>query len=334
LTPLSSVFGLVIQADRRIPGLTPLLNQAEPDVLVYQEGFPPWMDELRESQSVLWHVAAAVKDDQEPAARVWQVGGGEYLILRYDDGIEFAIDRRGTRVWIRTPEGATPEEVAIYLLGPILGLLLRFRHITCLHGSAVAVGQKAVGFLGRAGAGKSTIAAAFAHQGFPILSDDILALRYQGGKTLVLPGPPRLCLWPRSVDILYGTPEMLPRLVPENSLDSEWDKRAMDFRSQEYTYQESPLPLAAIYILDERQHDAGPAVEAISPADGMMALVSNSYRTEWLDKTMRESEFKVLSRIMEHVPLRRLIPHADPSYLFRLCEITLEDFQALSAAVC
>ena len=323
-----SVFGLTLKADRPIAGLR-MTQACEPaDVEVSFHEWPSWLNELLGEQPPLWYVSPSQDRFGSPTLQIWQVDAGAYFRLRYCDGVEFVIDRRGTQVWGRAAQEASPEEIAIYLLGPIMGLLLRLHDVTCLHGSAVAVDGQALAIVGAPGAGKSTTAAALARLGFPVLADDVVALRKAGAAILVAPAPPRLCLWPQSVTILFGDPELLPRLVPEDSIDHAWDKRALDGRKSEYTYQEQPLPLGAIYLLEERRRDAAPALAAISPTEALMALVSNSYRTEWLDRTMRESEFKMLSAIMDRVPVRRVIPHADPSYLPRLCQLILEDFKA------
>ena len=45
-----------------------------------------------------------------------------------------------------------------------------------LHATAVVVDGEAVAFLGDCGYGKSTLGAAFLARGFPLLTDDVLAL--------------------------------------------------------------------------------------------------------------------------------------------------------------
>src|SRR5258708_3332580 len=103
----------------------------------------------------------------------------------------------------------------------ILGVLVRLRGVTCLDASAVAIEDRWVAFVGPEAAGKSTTAAAFARQGYGVLSDDIVALVERDGAFHVMPAYPHLCLWPDSVKMLYGSSEMLPRFSPE------WEKRRL-----------------------------------------------------------------------------------------------------------
>jgi hypothetical protein len=91
--------------------------------------------------------------------------------------------------------------------------VLRLRGVICLHASAVNINDRSVIFVGSEGAGKSTMAAAFARQGFFVLSDDIVALSEYGREFRALPACPRVNLWPDSVEILYGSREALPRIT-------------------------------------------------------------------------------------------------------------------------
>ncbi len=120
----------------------------------------------------------------------------------------------------------TIEDAATYLLGPVLGLFLRLRGVTCLHASAVAFGGQAVAFVGSEGAGKSTTAAALALRGHAILSDDVVALAEHDGAFFVHPAYPYLCLWPESVESIYGSADALPRF------SANYDKRCLSLRNK------------------------------------------------------------------------------------------------------
>ena len=113
----------------------------------------------------------------------------------------------------------TFEDLLTYLLGPVLGFLLHLRGVPCLHGSAVAVEEGAVAFLGPAGSGKSTTAALFARHGHGVFSDDIVPVHEKDEPFLVHPGYNYLRLWPESGRMLFGAAETLPRITPT------WGKR-------------------------------------------------------------------------------------------------------------
>ena len=71
-----------------------------------------------------------------------------------------------------------------------------------LHASAVRVGGKAVLFCGTSGAGKSTIAAALAQRGYPLITDDVCAIAAEGAAPLVYPDGRQLKLWAHAIERL------------------------------------------------------------------------------------------------------------------------------------
>jgi hypothetical protein len=259
----------------------------------------------------------------EPGLRVWRVAKGAFLRIAYSDGTQFWLDRKRETLWALWPGTLSLEDTASYLFGPILGLLLRLRGVTCLHASAVAFNDRSVAFVGTEGAGKSTTAAAFARQGCGIISDDIVALREQQNAFQVLPAYPHLSLWPDSVKMLYGSSEALPRFIPN------WEKRRLYLGSQGTRFESRPLPLGAIYILGERLSDPAPFVEAIRPRAALLSLVADTYANKILDQDMRAREFEFLGRLVTTVPIRQICPHRDASRLEDLCRVIRDDFALL-----
>jgi hypothetical protein len=215
-----------------------------------------------------------------------------------------------------------------------LGFVLRLRGTVCLHASAITVGDQAMALVGSAGAGKSTTAAAFAMMGYPVLSDDVVALQDQGDTFLIQPGYACLRLWPGSVSALYGSSDALPRLTPARGINAWWDKRYLDLRQSGYRFQHQPLPLAVIYVLQERSAEtAAPYVRPVNARAGLITVIANTFMNYVLDKTMRAQEFELVGRIVAKVPVRRVKPHADPSCLPRLCEVIHDDFRRVTSSI-
>lgn len=240
--------------------------------------------------------------------------------MDYSDGSVFVIDNGGYRVWGITPPHQTLEDTAAYFLGPIMGVVLRMRGLTCLHASAVVVGGCAIALVGASGAGKSTTAAAFAHLGYPVLTDDVLALTDGGDCFHVRPAYPRVRLWPESVVGLFGAVDKLPLMTPN------WDKRFLSLNEPGYRFQTESLPLAAVYFLRERLVDAREVkIGAVSPSEALMTLVADSYAANYLYHSPRAKEFEMLSRLVQGVSLRSVAAVNDFARIGDLCEAIVQD---------
>lgn len=321
-----SVFGLTVRSSAPIPGLIPLQSRADYPDLELNLGCPASLFvEARSNvaESVIY-TSNYTSSSGTPALRILRDGEQGLFHLVYFDGMQFWMDRHGTTLWASWPSHSSVEEAATYLLGPVLGLLLRFRGVTCLHASAVAIGRSVIAFVGAEGAGKSTTAAAFARAGYAAVSDDVVALVEREGDYFVSPTYPHLSLWPESVEMLYGTADALPPFVPN------WEKRRLSSENGGARFENCMLPLRAIYLLDEIRDEPGPHAEAVTGQIGLLALVANSFATNMLDSEMRSNEFRTLSSLLTKVPLRRLftskgqLPPAD------LCQVVLQDLASLN----
>ena len=260
----------------------------------------------------------------EPDVQIWDVDNGEFLRVLYRDGIEFWLDRHLTTLWAYWPTGSSLQDTLSYLVGPILGLLLRLRGIVCLHASSVSINDRAVVFLGSEGAGKSTTAAALAQRGYAVLSDDIVALVEGRHEFQTLPAYPRVNLWPDSVSLLYGSPDALP------AISLGWDKRCLNLGEAEGTkFEERPLPLGAIYVLGESAGGSEKGVEIVSQKTALMILVANTYASNCLDATQRAKEFEILSRMVATVPVRKIVRGKSVAEVEPFCAAIQRDFAGI-----
>ena len=319
------VYGLRIEVDVPLPGL-PVQSVTQgvdvrvrlKDGLVIPPAAPTSADKVLYSSSNL-------DEEGHTTLRVVLLGGGTSYGFFYSDGARFTIDRMGRNISASWPENYTLEDACTYLVGPVIAFALQLRGVTCLHASAIALEDRAIALFGLAGAGKSTTAAAFALRGYSILSDDIAVLADLGDRFLVQPGYPRINLWPDSVRSLFGTEDVLPRITPT------WGKRYLPLDHEGNRFQSNPLPLGAIYILDERQ--AGltePVIEEMVGGETLITLAANTYVNYLLDSDMRAREFDALSRLLAGVPVRRVRPTADPSKVFALCESIAADAKLIA----
>ncbi|HEX4694081.1 hypothetical protein [Sphingomonas sp.] len=241
------LFGLTLASAIELPDLREV-TESRPDVTI-TIGEVPMPAQLSE-------VGLNLVDD---AAVLPVVGAGRYRV------------RGGTSIQIDPEPGAPAANIRLFLLGSAMGALLHQRGMLPLHANAIDVGGRAIAFIGRSGAGKSTLAAAFHDHGCALLSDDICVVTEgPDGGQCAQPGIPRVRLWRDAVersgrdaaglDVAYAGVEKYVLQIGE-------------------TYADTPLPLAAIYVLAEPDEgDAPPEIAPITGAAAIRALAVNTYR--------------------------------------------------------
>ncbi|HEX2914862.1 MAG TPA: hypothetical protein VH186_28980 [Chloroflexia bacterium] len=271
-----------------------------------------------------WYRSPYTDLNGEPFLRGWQLDQGRFFWLRYSDGTSFLIERSGSKIWANWPEELTLENTLAYFSGLILGFVLRLQGKVALHASAVGIDGRCVLFVGNSGGGKSTLAAAFAKEGYEVLSDDLVALGQEGDKFVAYPSFSRIRLWPDSTKAL-SLPPTLPRIFPS---DDSYDKRYLDITKEGYSFQEKPLQPAAIFVLGERSQDSSaPYIEKLPVSEGLISLITHTFGNWLLDKEMRGQEFKVLGRLLQEIRVARLVSHVDLNKLSTLCKIVLENYR-------
>ncbi len=284
---------------------------------------------LRISPADFFYVSPNCNEQGHPTLRVGTVADGAYFVLVYGDGVRFAVNRSGSEVWMDWPETSSLEDAATYFMGPVLGYVMRRRGMVSLHASSVAIGERAIAFVGEGGAGKSTTAATFAALGYPILSDDLVPLVDQAGHFFAQPGYPRVNLWPDSVRALFGSEDGLPRITPT------WEKRFLAVDREGYRFQSNPIPLGAVYYLFPRDAaTSSSSFETMTASSALITLVAHTYVNYLLDAQMRSQEFAVLGRLVAAVPVRHVKPPNDPSRLREFAESIVADARELFSVQC
>lgn len=314
------IYGLRVASDLPLPGV-PLCGEPDAiDLQIWLKEKERFASRFSASLNQVFYSSSNSNESGESNLRVGTLDDGSYIGFFYSDGVRFAVDREGRKVWADWPEDYAFEDACTYLMGPVIAFTLRLRGVTCLHASSIAVGGRAIALLGQPGAGKSTTAAAFAHLGYSILSDDVAALDDRGDQFLVQPGYPRVNLWPDSVRALFGSENALPHITPT------WGKMYLPLDWKGYRFQPTPMPLSAIYMLGEHEADlTSPIVEEFAAGNAFITLVANTYVNYLLNAEMRSREFDVLGRVVAGVPMRLMRTPADPSRLFALCEAIVAD---------
>jgi hypothetical protein len=177
----------------------------------------------------------------------------------------------GRRITVEPYPSGSERHIRLYLLGSAFGALLHQRCLLPLHANAMNVSDRAVAFMGKSGAGKSTMAAWFHDRGSSVLADDVCVVTLDKcGEPMAHPGIPRLRLWRDALEASGRSPD-----AHEHAFDDA-DKYNVPTRPSRTS---GAMPLGAVYLLDEP--DGAQPAQAITTLRGvaaMDALVSNTYR--------------------------------------------------------
>jgi hypothetical protein len=319
------VYGLRLNSTSSIAGLESHFDtRLQYDVQFESGPEPEWVNVILASPGA---IVARRQSLEGPAVHTFTLTTHAENVgfeLDYADGTRFVVSCDAGRVWGACPAPLTPEDLATYLLGPVMGFILRLRNRTCLHASALRIGDYGIALVGDAGLGKSTAAAALALRGVPVCSEDIVPLAEVNGRFEVIPGYPRICLWPDSVEMLLGSQDALPLLTPT------WEKRYLPLDGGRAKFADHSVPLGLVYLFAARTNsERAPFIEELSRKEALLELVRNTYLSWLPDPQQRAREFHVLARLLDSVAIRRIVPHADPRRIGALCDLLIENAQSV-----
>lgn len=302
-------YGLGISSNVEIPALGNSRTSGSCDIEFQVGQAPEWVAQATPDPGVVVH-CPSMPGQADSSLTITDWFSGKFLQLRYEDGTRFVLDGAATRIWAEAGGGLSHDDVFTYFVGPVMGFVLQRRKKLALHASAVVLGGTAFAFCGEAGTGKSTTAAALALRGNPALSDDICLLQDLYARKHVVPGYPRVTLWPDSVSQLFASAEALPLVV------AGWEKRFLPLDGSVAGFANRPVPLGAIYLLGPRSNEPGaPFVERLSQRQAALALVQNTYMNYLLSKEQRAAEFYAIANLVSEVNCFRVTPHTDAARL-------------------
>jgi hypothetical protein len=321
-----NAYGLNIRSNRPLPWLISVGEEVEcethPSIKCYFHESDTLL--ITSGRDRVIYESPHLNSAGEPLLRIYLSRSSDWYRFDYHDGTRFQVKSDASLLYASWVEPATIEDTAVYLVGPILGLVLRLCGLVTLHASGIVAEGKVVALVGSSGAGKSTLAAALTLSGYRVITEDLMALREQDGGIEVLPGYPAIRLWPEAVKSLYGDHDALPRMTPN------WGKRYLDMAGTGSLFQRETLPLGAVYIIRERTTEPrSSTVGSVEGARALMALVGNTYSNYLLNAEMRSREFHFLGRLVTSIPVREITPREDVAAIFEVCDEVISDFKSI-----
>jgi hypothetical protein len=247
-------FGGILRAEIEFPELTPTPAARQPD----------WTVSVRYCEPPRQHLTlVGERSVREEHYQLFSFPGGFRLV--YSHAGAFDVSGDGSSIYWYHYDSALPELVRSIILGPAISLALELAGFFCLHGSAVALGDQAVAFVGPKHFGKSTLAAALTAAGGRLVSDDLLAVR-PGSPAIVRPGIGSVRLWS---DMATALP-----------LDGVCDTLIPGVKTTATGFAEAalaatPTRLGAIYVLSPVAKEMDGRVvwrQPLAPSEAAMAL--------------------------------------------------------------
>jgi hypothetical protein len=276
------ISGLSVLSDMPLPGLIPAMLQGAPQVEILAAPLPDAFDA------------------PEAVGPNWQLSGDRLLIEA--PGVVRMLLTGGRTLNYAMAPGAAAEDAAIFLSATGFGILLQQRGRIVLHASAVRVGTDAVLFCGASGAGKSTLAAALGNQGYPLVADDFCSVTLRDDRPWVEADARQHKLWRQAIDRL--------------SLDAR-GKAAVRPNIAKYHVEPpavsgGPLPVAAVYGLQELRPPRGAGIDRPNRAEAMLLVRGNAYRPRLVAPMgQRRLYFDAAASIVRHAGVFTLTRRLD-----------------------
>jgi hypothetical protein len=238
----------------------------------------------------------------------FQAAPGEFL-LKVDHIAEYYV-KDGTNIFIYPDEKAPSSDIRLFLLGSVMGALIHQRGLLPFHGSAITYKNRAFIFSGISGTGKSTLAASFSKEGFPLITDDICTISLNSkNKPIVHPGYPQMKLWADTLEKL-GENKISLKKVREGI-----KKYAYPLENK---FINSPYEIAGVYILGTKNTE-GLHIETLKGIEKFNALKNNTYRLNFLKATGKtSSHFGHIESISRNCFVKRI---ERPTKGFNLSEL-------------
>ncbi len=242
------VAGLRVASDLHLPGM---IVAAAPDpAIVVRRG----------------RVAAMLAETID-GGPTWQMSQDRFLLEV--PGIVRMSLHAGRELTYEPLDGTADDDLAAFVGGTGLGILLQQRGWIVLHASAVRVGDAAVLFCGVSGAGKSTIAAALGTRGFDLVADDFCGVTIGAdGAACVHPDGRQMKLWDDAID----------GLALEERRGDAVRRRLRKFHVDPIAASPVGLPVGAVYILAEDRPPASAGIARANLVDAALLLRAQAYR--------------------------------------------------------
>lgn len=251
-------FGLKITSDFPLPELIPVSwkDNDEADLTIKKENLSNLWSELVEPDAYYY-----IKKN--------------FCMIKVPDVAIYVI-RDGSVILFSPIGDSNDNQIRLYLLGTCLGVLLMQRKVLPVHGSCIVIEGEAYAVVGDSGVGKSTLASAFLNRGFPLLTDDIMAVTLSKNHIpLAIPSYPQHKLWQESLDRFgINSDQFKPIYNRETKFNIPISELFVD----------KPIPLAGIFVLN-KANQSDIEIVPIQKLERFPVLFYHTYRNFMISRS-------------------------------------------------
>ncbi|WP_017258236.1 phosphoenolpyruvate carboxykinase (ATP) [Pedobacter arcticus] len=261
---------------------------------------------------------------------------GNCYLFEYRDEqkpmVSFIITSGGKNVFCNYQIEVSPQTVSSLIKGNIKKFCLQEQGYFCLHASAMQINEKIILFMGKKGAGKSTLASFFHLQGHDIWCDDYSLLQQEKNCFLSYQGETSLKINP---DILSAL--NIPKQKVKNVFDlSDGFKKSNQyktssskvyFRNDKPVENSNPKQVAAVFFLQQRSFDPALLIEPMKKSEALSTLMEEILLPGFNSKEYLKTYFQSSLKLLEHVPCYKI--HAS-NEITRISEVYHSVFETLN----
>jgi hypothetical protein len=284
-------FGLVLAGDLPLEGVVPARATRQPDTWLERASRIDvdrrWRaarpETLLERRLVDGRIGLSVQRDHDIGFRVWAPRHGCYLVS--PDGRRIA----------GAPPAGPPWRWERLVLAQVLPLAAVLRGMDVLHASAVALGGRAVAFLGPSNVGKTTLASRIVARGARLVTDDVLAVDLDGAAVTAHRGGAVARVDPAELRSL--TPDERAALGPVRARAEKW--HVVPPLAPER------LPLALTYHLVRPSAATGVEIVPVRPYDPAL-LLGSAFLPYLSDPARLRRQLDVCAAVAASTPLHQV----------------------------
>lgn len=243
-------------------------------------------------------------------------------VFRFTEVVDFFVLDDGIAYQLHDPDYA--DMVEMHLLGFVLAFWLERAGWPALHASSVVVDGRAIGFLSHHGGGKTSLAATLVRIGYPLLTDDLLAVTPGPSGPRARPGYPQMRMWAEQARHFVGH----DRLEQVHAAHAKL--RAPIGIDGFGSFDGALRPLVALYL--PRRRDGGDvAFETLPPAQALFELVRHTFLVGIVEGAgLASRRFATLAAVARQVPLRTVTYPNGLDLLPDVAERVVADARALA----